>query len=92
MYLPCVQSDSLGEEKSGEKPARENIEMTRDKIENTLQQLASHIASFNERVNEFPVVQYDHFYTIRNDIDIRRETVLQEASSAQDVHSVDLGS
>jgi hypothetical protein len=35
-------------------------------------------AKFNSDISEFPLVIYDHFYSVKNDIDINRETLIQE--------------
>jgi hypothetical protein len=33
---------------------------------------------YEEKLNEFTQISMDHFYSIKNEIDIRRETLLEE--------------
>ena len=48
------------------------------KVEKVLKELENLILAFNQKIEEFSLTQADHFETIRRDIDIRRESLIQE--------------
>ena len=45
-----------------------------------LEHLLDLINRLNSKLNEFNLLQYEHFYTLRSDIDIRRETLIHKLS------------
>ena len=47
-----------------------------------LEHLLDLINRLNSKLNEFNLLQYEHFYTLRSDIDIRRETLIHTLSIA----------
>ena len=47
-------------------------------VEKVLKELENLILAFNQKIEEFSLTQADHFETIRRDIDIRRESLIQE--------------
>jgi WD40 repeat protein len=47
-------------------------------IQNNLEQMEKFLNDYEEKLNEFTMVVVDHFYDIKNAIDIRRETLLEE--------------
>ena len=52
------------------------------KLDSKLDEINAHIIYVNEmKQNEFPIKIYDHFYSLMNDIDIKREMVLQNLYS-----------
>jgi hypothetical protein len=57
-----------------------NDENKKHLAQNQLEHLLYLINRLNSKLNEFNLLQYDHFYTLRCDIDIRRETLIQTLS------------
>jgi hypothetical protein len=47
-------------------------------VQNKLEQMEKFLNDYEEKLNEFTMVVVDHFYDIKNAIDIRRETLLEE--------------
>ena len=60
---------------------RELIGTSREHIEASSHELKQLASDLKRQIEEFPLAQYEHFLSIRNDIDIHRETILQEAYS-----------
>ncbi len=58
---------------------RELIGTSREHIETSSHELKQLASDLKRQIEEFPLAQYEHFLSIRNDIDIHRETILQEA-------------
>ena len=48
-------------------------------IEILIQNVLSYIDVFKEFMNEFSLVQFEHFLSLKNEIDIKRELLLQDA-------------
>jgi hypothetical protein len=47
-------------------------------LESNIRSLESSINDYNDAIRQLPVTQYNHFEDMRRDVDIRRETLLQE--------------
>ena len=45
-------------------------------LETQLSSLYNVVNAFNSKLNDYKIIQADHFFNIRNDIDIRRESLL----------------
>ena len=55
-----------------------------EKLRNSLQLLKRSSTEFNAQISQFRVVICDHFASIRNDIDIKREILMQDIYAASD--------
>ena len=55
------------------------VNTQRIELELYLKKIAAFMNSANERMSPFALAKENHFFNIKNDIDIRRETLLQEA-------------
>ena len=52
-------------------------------IEEILASLENLLSRFRSKIDDFPLVQYDHFNSVRRMIDIKRETLLDEILRAK---------
>ena len=52
------------------------IKTTKNECEKCLTDMESLIERLNMKINEFSLIQADHFENVRRDVDIKRETIL----------------
>ena len=79
--LKIIKKSKMGANNSSSKN-RELISTSRiEHIETSSHELKQLASDLKRQIEEFPLAQYEHFLSIRNDIDIHRETILHEAYS-----------